>query len=87
MDNDLCVVGFMVYDEGKPVPDGGVSFLGKIGALDRKKTRMLGVSGMSGANSVVDAKRYLMTFGAEEFLRKPFSDDELIQMIGRMLAD
>lgn len=83
---DLCIVDFMVHEEGRPSPNGGLSFLGMLGASGRKKTKILGVSGMTHKYSAVNAKQFLLTFGAEDFLGKPFSDDELLQQVDRMLG-
>ena len=83
---DLCVIDFMIHDQGKPTPDGGLSFLGKLGAAGRKKTKILGVSGIKLKGST-DAEGFLTTFGAERFLGKPFSNNELLEEIAQMLAD
>lgn len=83
---DLCIVDFMVHVNGQPSPDGGVSFLGKLGANERKRTKILGVSGLNREFSAVNAEDYLLTFGAQRFLGKPFSDNELIDEVTQMLA-
>ena len=82
---DLCIVDFMVHEQGKPSPNGGLSFLGRLGAAGRKKTKILGVSGMTHDYSAVNAEEFLLTFGAEDFLGKPFSADELLQQVRSML--
>lgn len=82
---DLCIVDLLVEENGKPSSNGGLTFLGKMGAGNRKNTKILGVSGVSQSFLSVDAKQHLLTFGAEEFLAKPFTDAELVEQILLML--
>jgi len=82
---DLCIIDFMVREEGVPTANGGLSFLGLLDTKARKSTRILGVSGMTRGWPEVEAKTYLMTFGAEKFLAKPFTDNELLAEVSNML--
>lgn len=86
-DIDLCVVDFMVLKEGKPSADGGITFLGKMDPFKRKKTKILGVSGVSEKTMAMSPDKFLSAFGAHEFLQKPFSDHELVAEIESMLFE
>lgn len=83
---NLCVVDFMVRRDDQPTADGGLSFLGAMSTADRRRTNILGVSGMRPKGKNLDPKKYLTTFGAEHFLSKPFSDHELLEAVNIMLA-
>ncbi len=82
---DLCIVDFMVHENGKPSPNGGLTFLGKMSSAQRKQLKLLGVSGLTQGYPAIDAKEYLLAFGAEYFLAKPFTDAELVAEINRVL--
>lgn len=82
---DLCVIDFIIRENGVATANGGLMFLGNLDVRDRKKTRILGVSGLKSGLPKFDPQKYLMTFGAENFLRKPFSDDELLLEVNEML--
>lgn len=82
---DLCIIDFLVRVDGKPSPDGGLTFLGMLDASDRKKTKILGVSGMTGGYPAVNAENHFLNLGAHSFLGKPFTDDELVLRVEELL--
>lgn len=82
---DLCIVDFIIRENGVATANGGLMFLGNLDVRDRKRTRILGISGLKSGLPNFDPQKYLMTFGAEFFLRKPFSDDELLLEVNELL--
>lgn len=86
-DIDLCIVDFMVLKEGKPSADGGITFLGKMDPFKRRETKILGVSGLSKDKLAMSPDKFLMAFGAHEFLQKPFSDHDLVAEVESMLFE
>lgn len=82
---DVCIVDFMVRENGKPTANGGITFLGKMDPFKRRKTKILGVSGMTEEQGPIEAKNFLLTFGAQEFLQKPFTDLELVATVNELL--
>lgn len=83
---DLCVVDLLVRPEEQDNPDGGLVFLGRIPLHRRKGVKIIGVSGAIGGTFGIDARKLLMTFGADGFLQKPFLDAELVSDIEAILV-
>jgi len=85
---DLCIVDLIVREDDKPKSDGGILFLGKLKTKKWETGKMplvLGVSGIDKAIPWIEARNLLTTLGASDFLEKPFSDDELVEAVGRLL--
>ncbi len=83
---DLCIVDFMVRVNGKPSSDGGLMFLGNLDTKYRKKTKILGVSGMTQGRRALNAEYHFLNLGTDGFLGKPFANYELIQEVKSMLS-
>jgi len=83
---DLCIVDFLIYTDEKPAANGGITFMGMLTAPEKKNTKILGVSGYKPKFSNVNPEQYFLTFGANRYLPKPFSDDELLTEVTQILA-
>lgn len=86
-DINVCIIDFMIREGGVPTANGGVKFLNSIDSKARATKKIIGVSGLTQGWPAIDAKPFLLTFGAQIFLEKPIDTDLLIKEINNLHID
>jgi DNA-binding response OmpR family regulator len=83
---DLLITDVVVWEQGKPVPDGGITLMGRIRQTSEIKT--LPVIAMTGAHVSPGMQDVLATMelvGANASLEKPFDIHDLLSHIERLI--
>ena len=91
---DLALIDIFIHRNGKVVPDGGLLLLGRLSSRQSgrpgtsiRKVPVIAMSGHFDNKGLGEIDSYARSFGADEILAKPFTHDQLVAAMDRLLPD